>query len=320
MNGLDAVFEWAEIDVMVANMLFTKLSHGSEYCGKATEMCKGGMHVDDSTDNNSGNGNGNSGSGSGTLTVGKPVLDIMVVVDGSQNLNNEDWHALKLWLVDFIDSFNTPEISAKYDRTSMMVVVQFSSEGENYDYAPGGYTMNFSQLDELDALERDLQNMIQMRRGSDAYSALEFVLEKVVPAIDSAREEENAGVIQEHNRILAMIVNSEPTDADFFNQDSRTMTNSEIIGALDQTFSERFVIGVGSGLSTYNSAYEEINHNSFNLPIYHLDGYISSADVEAALTAGFMEAVVEEMTKCALMYEVGQEMVHYGQSMMSSVY
>merc|ERR1719335_92506 len=180
--------------------------------------------------------------------------------------------------------------------------------------------MNFSQLDELDQLERELQNMIQMRRGSDAYSALEFVLEKVVPAIDSARTEQNSGIAQEHNRILAMIVNSEPTDADFFNQDGRTMTNSEIIQSLDDTFSERFVIGVGGGLSTHNSAYGEINHNSFGLPIYHLDGYISSSDVEAALTYSFMESLVGEMTKCALMYEAGQEMTHYGHSFMSGVY
>lgn len=319
MAGANAEFQWEVINNMIANQLYKKLSWGSEYCGMANEMCKGGLHVDDSTDNVRPT---YPDPVMPTVTVGKPVLDMVVVVDGSDSLSNEDWGSLRSFLVEFIHSFNTPEIRAKYDRTSAMVVVQFSSPSDNpNDYAPDGVVMLQGQMSELDQMEAELDSMIQMRRGSSAYAALEFVINDVIPDIDYVRSEVNANVVQEHNRILTMVVNGEPDDAQYSNWNGRSMSNDELLHALDMNFSERYVIAVGSDLKRYGSAYEMISKNSENTGIYFLDGYTSTEDLMyQALGEAFLETLVEEMTVAALKYEIGQQMVQEAQKTFSIVY
>lgn len=294
---------------MIANGLYKKLSWGSQYCGKANEMCKGGLHVDDSTDYKRPTypTDDTNVYPMPSVTVGKPILDVVIVVDGSDALDNEDWSSLKTFLVQFIDSLNTPEIQAKYDSTSTMVVVQFASTEPNYNEHEEHYDgvhMIQGRMYQLNQLEAELHSMIQMKQGSSAYGALEFVVTEVLPEIDSVRSEDHHDVVQEHNRILAMFVNGEPDDAIYrggVNQ--RNMDNEELLHALDMSFSERFVIALGSEVKSYGSAYEVINKNSAGMPIYHLDGYSTTEDLMyQALGEAFLETLSEEVAKAALMY------------------
>jgi len=294
--GEDAVFQWAEIDVMVANSLFSKLSHGSEYCGKANEMCKCGL-VEEPTDPVP------------VPVVQKPVLDMVVLVDGSESLSGDDWGALRSWLVDFIHSFNTPEIKAKYDRTSAMVVVQFSTHtpGASTNFGgEDGYLIKRGKFNELDQLEDELKGMFQMAQGSDTFMALEYLIHDVVPSMDN--DWRNYGDDVRHNRVLTMVVNGEPNDADFNSEynskwQHRTLDNNDLLAALDMTFTDRYVIGVGSGISEYNSAYSKINKNSKNVPMMKIDKYFSNDSGDSTLNQEFLATVVKELTTSVLNYE-----------------
>jgi len=296
---------------MIANGLYKKLSWGSQYCGKANEMCKGGLRVDDSTDYTRPTYPTDDINvyPMPSVTVGKPILDVVIVVDGSDALDNEDWSSLKTFLVQFIDSLNTPEIQAKYDRTSTMVVVQFASTDPNWNEYGNeqhldGVNMIQGRMYQLNQLEAELHSMIQMKQGSSAYGALEFVVTEVLPEIDSVRSEDHHNVVQEHNRILAMFVNGEPDDAHYRGGlGGRNLDNEELLHALDMSFSERYVIALGSEVKSYGSAYEVINKNSEGLPIFHLDGYSTTEDLMyQALGEAFLETLSEEVTKAALMY------------------
>lgn len=295
--GEDAVFDWAEIDVMVANFLYNKLSHGSEYCGKANEMCKCGTQliVEPKMPEPE------------PQPTMKPVLDMVVLVDGSESLSNEDWGALKNWLVDFINAFNTAEIKEKYDRTSAMVVVQFSTHNPGSQYpkfgAEDGYIIKRGQLSELDQLEDELQNMFKMSQGTDTYMALEYVMHDVVPSMDNEWRHFDDSV--RHNRVLTMVVNGEPNDADFNGEynskwQHRTLENHELLQNLDATFTDRYVIGVGSGISENHSAYELINQNSLDLPMWRIDKYLSSDRTKSTLNSEFLETVVSQLTTAIL--------------------
>jgi len=282
---------------MVANFLYKKLLQPSEYCGKANEMCKCGVQIEPPKTTPSPPDNR------------KPVLDMVVLVDGSESLSGEDWSALRTWLVDFIHSFNSPQIKEKYDRTSAMVVVQFSTHSpgvRNNFGGEDGYLIKRGQMGELDQLEDDLKGMFQLAQGSDTYMALEYLIQDVVPSMDNDWRNYDDNV--RHNRVLTMVVNGEPNDADFNNEynakyQHRTFDNNELLAKLDETFTDRYVIGVGSGIAEFNSAYSKINKNSNNVEMMKIDKYFSKDSNANTLNQAFLARVVDQLTTSVLAYE-----------------
>lgn len=279
------------INVMIANKLYQKLSYGSEYCGAHHEMCKCGEVVEPTPP---------------PVVPKKPVLDMVVVVDGSESLSNEDWGALKTWLVEFVHSFNTPEIMAKYDRTSAMVVVQFSNH--NSHDPENSYIIKKGQMGNLDDMERELENMIQLNQGSDTYAALEYVIGNVVPDLDNSWRQFDDDV--RHNRVLTLVVNGDPKDADFhgaYNRrnQNRQLNNPQLLAALDATFTDRYVIAVGSDFEEFKSDYEAIHQNSMDVPIFNIDKYFADADdySSASMNQEFLNLVVSELTTSVLSYD-----------------
>lgn len=290
LPGLDAEFSWEMIDVMIANKLYKKLSYDSEYCGEATDMCKCGEVVKPDK----------------VVKPRKPVLDMVVVVDGSESLSEKDWGAMKNWLVAFVHSFNTEEIKAKYDRTSAMVVVQFSNHNKNDP--DNSYIINRGQMGNLHDMERELDGMLQLQQGSDTYAALEYVINSVVPDLDNSWRNFEEGV--RHNRVLTLVVNGEPKDADFdgaYNQrnQNRQLNNAELLSALDATFTDRYVIAVGSDFNEFRSEYEAIHKNSLDVDIFNIDKYFAAEDdySVASMNEDFLNLVVGELTTSVLKYD-----------------
>merc|ERR1712173_135594 len=276
--GDNAEFDWRAIEVMVANSLFAKLMKPSQYCGRVTEMCKcGEVRVIPTP-------------APILPPPEKEVLDVILLMDGSDSIQMKDWEPLKSWVLKFMNEFSQQEYISKFAKTSTKVVVQYSS----YDFTNGpdklnpGYIVKKKLLHQLRAFEKDLNDMIQLAHGTDTFTAIEFVLNDIIP-----NKLDNRG---RHNRQLILLTNGVPRDPRIGLR-GRQMTNNQLWSSLSENFSDRYVVGIGSEISTNPNELEMIGSNSHGgQAMWLVDSIMSSDDYrQSYLDDELMESILEEM-------------------------
>lgn len=275
--GDDADFDWRAIEVMVANSLWAKLMKPSQHCGELTEMCKcGEVKIVEPA----------------LPPPEKQVLDVILLMDGSDSIQIRDWPHLKNWVVKFMNSFSHPDYMNKYAKTSTKVVVQYSS----YDFAAvgsknPGYIVKKRLLHQLKAFEQDLNEMIQLAHGTDTFTAIEFVLKEIIPKTLDPRGD--------HKRQLILLTNGVPRDADvnYTDEGQRSYSNAELYRALSKNFDDRFVVGIGSEISSNHVVLDQISSNSHGgEAMWFVEGIHKTSDHSRSyLNDEIMEAILSEM-------------------------
>jgi len=269
--GADAVWEWEFINAMIADSLWAKLREPSAYCASDIDsVCQCGGDVPDRR---------RLPEPEPEVTeapfipepepepVGfeKKIRDLIILVDGSESLTTRQWPEFRRWIVNFIKSFDTPELREKFDSTSATVVIQYShwgpGQGDKENGQFTGYMVKKKLLNELDQLRAEINNdntFTQMAGGTNTFLALEYIIEDLIPnKIDAFRSRSlvNSDRIV---RDLILITQGVASDYDYNrrqelntgnNANRQVMTNNELFNQLDATFNNRFILGVGSEIS-----------------------------------------------------------------------
>merc|ERR1712157_268958 len=160
--GADAVFDWAVIENMLANELYAELTSG-RWTDPAQELCECGERAVVPPP-----------APKADAPPKKPVMDLVVLIDGSDSIEEGHWKPLLDWVWSFLSKFETSEeLKNKYDGTSTMIIVQYST-------APS-YVEHHAMLSELESLKAKLNSMIQMAQGTETFHALQFIMSEQGP-------------------------------------------------------------------------------------------------------------------------------------------
>lgn len=284
--GDDAVFDWRVIEAMIADQLYMKLMKPSAYCGEITEMCKcGEVKVIPKR--------------SEPVIVTEPtvedprdVLDVILLMDGSDSISIQDWPVLKKWVLKFMNTFSEQEYIQRYAATSTKVIVQYSSydsETPNQE----NYIVKKRLLHQLKAFEEDLNAMIQLAEGTDTFTAIEFVLNEVIPNQMDTRGN--------HFRQLVLLTDGVPRDGaiEHLSNGQRRYSNQELYSMLSQTFNDRYVVGIGSEVANndYDNLLRDVSFNSNGgNAIWFVDRIRGGSDRRASyLNDEIMDAILSEM-------------------------
>jgi len=245
-GGMSASFDWRYVEALVAEQLYEILTAPSEYCDIPEQVCECGERATPAP------------------IVVEPTMDIVLLIDGSDSIDIEDWMPLKDWVIDFIHEYSS-QVAGKYSKVSAMVVVQYSSYPE--------YWKEKRMFDQLKQLDEKLKGMTQFAKGTDTYLALEYVLHDVVDK-DFARTFASEEARENYHRNLILLTNGLARDDASRN---REFSNAELFSKLDDTFETRVVIGMGS----------EIAHNDQQVRAFAGDsgryfsvGHVSELDAE----------------------------------------
>lgn len=250
----------------------------SRHCGELTEMCKCGEVKEIEPP---------------LPAPEKDVLDVILLMDGSDSITIKDWPHLKKWVVRFMNNFSQQEYIDKFAKTSTKVIVQYSSYGisTKSDAANPGYIVKKRLLHQLRAFEQDLNDMIQLAHGTDTFTAIEFVLDTVIPKRLDPRGN--------HKRQLILLTNGLPRDADmaYTDEGQRNYSNAQLYRKLSQNFSDRYVVGIGSEISSNHEVLDQISYNSHQgESMWFVDGITETSDHSRSyLNDEIMQAVLSEM-------------------------
>jgi len=102
-GGMSASFDWRYVEALVAEQLYEILTAPSEYCDIPEQVCECGERATPAP------------------IVAEPTMDIVLLIDGSDSIDIEDWMPLKDWVVDFIHEYSS-QVAGKYSKVSAMVV------------------------------------------------------------------------------------------------------------------------------------------------------------------------------------------------------
>lgn len=242
-GGISAEFDWHALEVLVAEHLYDTL-HLEKWTDIPEEICECAAPRD---------------TRNAVLPMSKledapveddkTVMDMVILVDGSDSISLEDWSPLKKWILKFIHHFNTSQMRQKYSKFSAMVVVQYSSHANYWQQK-----RMFEQLKELD---QQLENMVQMAMGTDTYLALEYVLDDIMSNIST----DVTSKIKAKNvdSALLLITNGLARDQSHEDNATRKYSNENLLRLLDNTFKQRLVVGVGSDIAKDSQQIQEIS-------------------------------------------------------------
>ena len=204
---------------------------------------------------------------------------MILLIDGSNNVQLQDWEPLKSWVSDFISDFSE-QVAPNYAQTSTVVVVQYS----NHD----NYWVKKRDFDQLKKLEEDFKGMFQFGERSDTFAALEFVLQDVTDEdfaskLRSAAAASSMSSSRTSKKALILITNGLADD--YLDHKNRVLSNQQVYDQLNNTFDLRTVIGIGSEISGEAESIRKISdgsEDSFMLvdDIGHLDGSVIERIVE----------------------------------------
>lgn len=264
-DGDVLMWEWSFIETMVSDSLWNKLQYESEYCAyHAFEMCDCGNRVDPPVTprpvtkppvtkppvTNP------------PVVVEKPVRDVIFVLDGSESTQAKTFKAIKDWIGTFIKDMDNPAARNFYSKISTTVVLQYASKyatdsDTDSSGRPTGYRVKQAythDLNDIESLRSQVSDMVQMKHGSQTYTALEYLITDLIPN----KLEQNPVGGAEHVRELIIFTSGRATDRDpdaRENRQARTMSNAALFDRLDENFAHRFVIGIGS-----DATEEEMSH------------------------------------------------------------
>jgi hypothetical protein len=250
-GGLSAEFDWRYIEALVAEQLYSVLSYPSEYCDVPEQVCACENTFTDSamTDLTIQSTDGAENDHDPNLVpetpkthnsnILNPKLDMVILIDGSDSIEINQWEPLKNFVSDFITTFDHSHIQ-KYSETSTLVVVQYSNNDN--------YWVKKRLFNELFKVENDFKFMVQMAKGTDTFAALEFVLQDVA-SYKLRLKTINSDLNQE--KALILITNGLSDDR--FDMKNRLLTNDQVYNQIASTFKIRSVVGIGSEIGSDHS-------------------------------------------------------------------